>query len=179
MPESQKSSSAPAGKLAIFTAVAAPSLDESGMAGGWTFVEKGTPEELWPADFGERLLAASRLTVPFRHEGRSGFSLVTVEFDPGFLVARHSHSSDCLYYIVAGEIVMGRRVLGAGDGFFLPADHPYGYRAGPAGVKLLEFRHETSFDTKFHEKDMARYRAEAEASLTAARAAEGPVDAHD
>ena len=24
------------------------------------------------------------------------------------------------------------------DGFFLPADHPYGYRAGPKGVKLLD-----------------------------------------
>jgi quercetin dioxygenase-like cupin family protein len=156
-------------KLVIFTARDAPSLDESGMAGGWTFLEKGATEDLWPAEFGARLMAASRLTVPFRHAGPSGFSLVTVEFDPGFIVARHSHTSDCLYYILEGGILLGRRALGAGDGFFLPADHPYGYRVGPEGVKLLEFRHSTSFDTTFHEKDHARFRAEWEAAITAAR----------
>jgi hypothetical protein len=152
----------------IFTAQGAPSLEESGMAGGWTFLEEGSPEELWPPEFGARLMAASRLTVPFVHEGPLGFSLVTVEFEPGFLVARHSHTSDCLYYIVEGDIALGRRVLGPGDGFFLPADHPYGYRVGPRGVKLLEFRHATSFATTFHEKSMARYRAEAEAALASA-----------
>jgi quercetin dioxygenase-like cupin family protein len=135
------------------------------MAGGWTFVEPGSAEDLWPAEFGARLLSASRLTVPFCHDTAGGFSLVTVEFAPGFLVARHSHSSDCLYYIVEGEISLGKRVLGPGDGFFLPADHPYGYRAGPRGVKLLEFRHATAFDTTFHEKNMARYRDEAMAAL--------------
>ena len=155
-------------KLVIFTGRDAPSLDESGMAGGWTFVETGAPEELWPADFGARMMAASRLTVPFRHDGPEGFSLVTVEFAPGFIVARHSHTSDCLYYILEGEIFLGRRALGPGDGFFLPADHPYGYRAGPQGVKLLEFRHATGFATTFHEKDMARYRAAADAALASA-----------
>jgi len=169
MTASNTSRPAAPGKLVIFTAEAAPSLDESGMAGGWTFLAEGAPEELWPADFGARLMAASRLTVPFRHAGPEGFSLVTVEFDPGFVVARHSHTSDCLYYIVSGEISLGRRVLGAGDGFFLPADHPYGYRVGPSGVKLLEFRHATGFDTTFHEKDMTRYRAEAEAALANGR----------
>jgi hypothetical protein len=38
------------------------------------------------------------------------------------------------------------------------------------GVKLLEFRHSTAFDTKFHEKDPARFRAKAEDSLTEASA---------
>jgi quercetin dioxygenase-like cupin family protein len=155
--------------MVIFTAAAAPSLDESAMLSEWTFSEEGSPEDLWPQEFGERMMAASRLTVPFRQQGPGGFSLVTVEFDPGFLLARHSHSSDCLYYIVEGEIVMGQRVLGPGDGFFLPQDHPYAYRVGPEGVKLLEFRHSASFDTKFHEKDMARYREKADACLTSAR----------
>jgi hypothetical protein len=34
-------------------------------------------------------------------------------------------------------------------------------------VKLLEFRHQTSFDMKIHEKDMARYREKAVASMQA------------
>jgi quercetin dioxygenase-like cupin family protein len=120
-------------------------------------------------------MAASRLTVPFRQEGPGGFSLVTVEFGPGFLLPRHSHSSDCLYYIIDGQIEMGSRVLGAGDGFFLPADQPYAYRAGPQGVKLLEFRHRAAFDMKIHERDMARYRAKAAAALGGAAGSAGPT----
>jgi hypothetical protein len=40
---------------------------------------------------------------------------------------------------------------------------------------LLEFRHSTAFDTKFHEKDPARFRAKVESSL--ADAAEGRKEA--
>ena len=65
---------------------------------------------------------------------------------------------------------MGKRKLGPGDGFFLPAEQPYAYHAGPEGVKVLEFRHQASFDMKIHEKDMARYREKAEGSMAAAAA---------
>jgi quercetin dioxygenase-like cupin family protein len=169
MTQPRKSRPAPPGKLVIFTAAAAPSLEESGMMDEPTYTRPGANETPWPAEFSERAMAASRLTVPFRQEGPGGFSIVTVEFGPGFLLPRHSHSSDCLYYIVEGELVMGTRVLGAGDGFFLPADQPYAYRAGPQGVKLLEFRHQAAFDMKIYEKDMARYREQATASLSAAQ----------
>ena len=165
MTQARKSRPAPPGKMVIFTGAAAPSLEESGMMDEPTYTRAGANDTPWPADFAARSMEASRLTVPFRQEGPGGFSLVTVEFGPGFLLPRHSHSSDCLYYIVEGQIAMGARVLGAGDGFFLPADQPYAYRAGPQGVKLLEFRHQASFDMKIHEKDMARYREQATAAL--------------
>ena len=170
MAEPQKSRPAPVGKMVLFTAATAPTLEEAGMMDEPTYSDPSANEAPWPKEFAQRSMAASRLTVPFRQEGPGGFSLVTVEFGPGFLLPRHSHSSDCLYYVVAGQIVMGKRVLGPGDGFFLPADQPYLYRAGPEGVKLLEFRHQAAFDMKIYEKDMARYRAEAEASLQGTRA---------
>lgn len=170
MAQPRKSRAAPEGKMVIFTAEAAPSLEESGMMDDPTYTQEGANESPWPPEFAQRSMEASRLTVPFRQEGPGGFSLVTVEFGPGFLLPRHSHDSDCLYYVIEGEIVMGRRVLGAGDGFFLPADQPYAYRAGPQGVKLLEFRHQAAFDMKIHEKDMARYRAKASAALEEAGA---------
>jgi len=47
---------------------------------------------------------------------------------------------DCLYYVVAGEARLGNQVVAAGDGFFVPADAPYAYSAGPDGVEVLEFR---------------------------------------
>ena len=42
--------------------------------------------------------------------------------------------------MVAGEIILGKRRLGPGSGFFVPNGHPYKYVAGPIGVEVLEFR---------------------------------------
>ena len=66
--------------------------------------------------------------------GDDGLSLVWARFGANYRLPRHSHSVDCLYYVLAGEIRMGNRVVKAGDGFFAPADAPYGYVAGPEGV---------------------------------------------
>lgn len=157
----------PAGKLALFTAAEAPTLEETGMMDAMTFTEDGANDAPITAAEMERFKSAGRLSVPFRQEGPGGFSLVSIEFAPGYLLPRHSHSCDCLYYIVEGGIVMGRRDLGPGDGFFLPAEQVYAYHAGPKGVKLLEIRHEVAFDMKVYEKDMAKYRAKAIESMRA------------
>jgi hypothetical protein len=70
-----------------------------------------------------------------------GFSLVYLWFKSGYHLPRHSHGMDCAYYVVGGSLQMGNDVLGKGDGFFVPADVPYTYVAGPKGVEILEFRH--------------------------------------
>ena len=169
MTHANRSRAIPAGKLAIFIAADAPTLEETGMMDAMTYTESGADETPITTSEIERLQSGARLTVPFRQEGPGGFSLVSIEFAPGYLLPRHSHSSDCLYYIVEGGIVMGRRELGPGDGFFLPAEQAYAYHAGPKGVKLLEFRHEVAFDMKVYEKDMARYRAKAMESMAVVR----------
>jgi hypothetical protein len=81
-------------------------------------------------------------TILFAQGGQTGMSLVHVWFGPNFELFRHSHprGGDCLYYVVAGELSLGRRRLGPGSTFFLPNGMPYKYTAGPAGVELLEFR---------------------------------------
>jgi hypothetical protein len=78
-------------------------------------------------------------------------SLVWSWFGPGFALPRHSHSSDCLYFVHRGEVHLGSTVLGAGDGFFLPDGAPYAYSAGPEGVEILEFRGVCAFDMKITE----------------------------
>ena len=40
-----------------------------------------------------------------------GFSLVYATFGPNFTVPRHSHSVDCLYYILKGGALLGNRVI--------------------------------------------------------------------
>lgn len=82
------------------------------------------------------------VTPLFWQGGDSGMSLVHAWFGPNFPLFRHSHPAygDCLYYVVAGEIILGKRRLGPGSGFFVPNGMPYKYTAGPAGVEVLEFR---------------------------------------
>jgi len=89
--------------------------------------------------------------VLYRGEGDDGMSLVWSWFGPDYALPRHSHSADCLYYVVRGEARLGNRVVGAGSGFFVPADAPYAYRAGPEGIEILEFRHATGFDMQISE----------------------------
>jgi len=78
-----------------------------------------------------------------------GFSLTYAWFKSGFPLPRHSHNADCLYYIVAGSLTLGTETLGAGDGFFVPADAAYAYTPGPEGVEVLEFRNTDHFNIKF------------------------------
>ncbi|MFO0689581.1 MAG: hypothetical protein U0900_12815 [Myxococcota bacterium] len=172
MNDSHRARPVPRGKLVIFTAADAPTLGETGMMDDMTFTEPGADATPINAEEIAKFQSSARLTVPFQQEGEGGFSLVSIDFAPGYLLPRHSHSSDCLYYVVEGSIVMGRRELGPGDGFFLPAEQPYAYHAGPKGVKLLEFRNRTAFDMKVYEKDMARFRAKAMASMASGGASE-------
>jgi quercetin dioxygenase-like cupin family protein len=83
--------------------------------------------------------------VLFKGEGPDGFSLVKAWFGPHYVLPRHSHDGDCLYYVLEGSITLGSQQLGPGDGFFVPDGAPYGYDAGPDGVVVLEFRTRTSF----------------------------------
>ncbi len=76
-------------------------------------------------------------------------SLTYAWFKSEYPLPRHSHNSDCLYYIMAGSIKFGTETLSKGDGFLLPADMPYAYTAGPEGVELLEFRNTDTFNFKW------------------------------
>jgi hypothetical protein len=78
-----------------------------------------------------------------------GFSLTYAWFRSGFPLPRHSHDADCLYYIIAGSLTLGTETLGAGDGFFVPADAAYAYTPGPEGVEVVEFRQTDHFNIKF------------------------------
>lgn len=82
-------------------------------------------------------------------DDRSNVSLTYAWFKANFMLPRHSHNADCLYYIVSGSLHLGTEVLKAGDGFFVPADALYAYRAGADGVEVLEFRTAVEFDIKF------------------------------
>jgi hypothetical protein len=79
---------------------------------------------------------------------RPGMSLTYCWFKSGYPLPRHSHSADCLYFIVSGSLKIGTEDLGPGDGFFLGTDVPYTYVPGPDGVEVMEFRTSDKFDFK-------------------------------
>ncbi|HVX18231.1 MAG TPA: hypothetical protein VHA73_09375 [Acidimicrobiales bacterium] len=95
-----------------------------------------------------KLLNGNLDSVLFRGDGDDGYSLVRTWFAPHYVLPRHTHDADCLYYVAEGELTMGNRTVKAGEGFFVPAHAPYGYDAGPEGVVVLEFRMRTTFDMK-------------------------------
>jgi quercetin dioxygenase-like cupin family protein len=97
-------------------------------------------------------------TLVFQGEGPEGSSLVRAWLGPHYVLPRHSHSGDCLYYIVEGSITMGAQSLSAGDGFFVPSDAPYAYEAGADGAVVLEFRTQTSFDMQIPGGQLERWR---------------------
>jgi mannose-6-phosphate isomerase-like protein (cupin superfamily) len=75
-----------------------------------------------------------------------GFSVTNVWFKAGYPLMLHSHSADCLYYIVAGSLKLGTEELGPRDSFLIPSGVPYQYKTGPEGVELLEIRTQSTFD---------------------------------
>jgi quercetin dioxygenase-like cupin family protein len=125
---------------------AAPSLYETGMMSMPT-TDPPAPEQMveWALSGGHDV------RVLFRQAEADGMSLVWSRFEPGYPLPRHSHSADCLYYVVAGEARMGNRRIPAGGGFFVPKDAPYAYTAGPDGIEILEFRNVSSFDMQITE----------------------------
>jgi quercetin dioxygenase-like cupin family protein len=76
-------------------------------------------------------------------------SLRFIEFGPNVVVPRHRHDSHEIIYIISGELKMGNRRLGPGDGMSMPPNTPYGYTAGPEGVTILEARDKEYFTTEF------------------------------
>ena len=112
------------------------------------------------------MLEGSRIKLLY---SRPGMSLTWCWFKSGFPLPRHSHSADCLYYVVAGSLKIGTEALGPGDGFFLGADVPYTYVPGENGVEVLEFRTSDSFDIKMLANNPA-YWDKALANLLTARA---------
>jgi hypothetical protein len=135
---------ATAGKFAIYRGEAAPAFSEIDVMdyAGMTPQLEEAFAQLGEAGIDEGQTVKMLFSAP-------GFSLTYAWFKSGFPLPRHSHNADCLYYIVAGSLTLGSETLGAGDGFFVPADGAYTYTPGPEGVEVLEFRHAQHFDIKF------------------------------
>lgn len=78
-----------------------------------------------------------------------GPSLCRMWLKSGFITPRHRHDTNCLYFVLAGELRLGNAVLGPGDGAYVPQGTVYSVEAGPEGLDLLEFRTDTVFNVEY------------------------------
>jgi hypothetical protein len=152
--------------MTLFTKEDGVELEESGAMSSPQFADGdleailGEGLDLTPGAIGNRNV------VLFRGEGEDGFSLVRAWFAPDYVLPRHSHSANCLYFVDRGSVLLGSRVVSEGGGFFVPDGAPYAVQAGPEGAVVLEFRDAPSFDMKMASGQMDRYRMMAEVGAT-------------
>jgi quercetin dioxygenase-like cupin family protein len=66
--------------------------------------------------------------------------LVEVWFEPDTVVQTHAHLRDEIIYVVAGSMVLGNRVLEPGSSVFIAGNTLYTFRAGPEGLRFVNFR---------------------------------------
>jgi len=89
----------------------------------------------------------------------NGYSLQAVKYPAHAYIPRHHHGVDQVVLVLEGELYQGKKVVRAGSGYFTPAGHPYAVKAGPEGVRLVEFRHSPlNFSTEWDEDDPDRWK---------------------
>lgn len=103
------------------------------------------------------MAAGTVVDIIFRDQRAGGFSLTNMRLAPDYILPAHRHNVDCLYYVQSGYIVLGRQRIDAGGGFLVRANRPYGYRAGPQGATVLEFRASTQFNMVITETSPAKW----------------------
>jgi mannose-6-phosphate isomerase-like protein (cupin superfamily) len=136
--------------IAIFRAAAGTPLDEyKSMEAVYTPEVLAGLTQLFEAGVSDGY--SSR--VLFESGGTDGFSLIYAWFKSDFPLTAHLHDADCLYFVIGGELALGKgvaqEIVRAGDGFFVPAGQMYGYTAGPEGVEILEFRGVSKFNIEY------------------------------
>lgn len=135
----------------VFRAAHAADFDKSGMmTSAGTIADAVAQASMALVE--EGMLEGGKLRVLYQRPG--GFSLSYAWFKSGYPLPLHSHSTPCLYFILAGSLRIGTQELGRGDGFYLDPNVPYIYEPGPEGVEVLEFRDTDSFDIKLRSRNV-------------------------
>jgi len=66
--------------------------------------------------------------------------LFEVRFGPNTAVQPHAHRCDEIIYVIAGQLILGSRVLGPGSSVLIGGHTLYSFRTGPDGVHFVNFR---------------------------------------
>ena len=76
----------------------------------------------------------------FHPGGPEALQMFEVEMEPNGGPHPHAHAEDEIMFVLEGEMHFGRRVLTPGCSAYIPAYTLYSFRAGPQGLRFLNFR---------------------------------------
>ena len=74
------------------------------------------------------------------HGSETEPELFEVQFPPNTVVNPHAHLYDEIIYVVAGQLILGSRIVEPGSSVFIAGQTLYSFRAGPEGVHFMNFR---------------------------------------
>lgn len=103
-------------------------------------------------DVASRMSRAEReADVRIIHAGANGeLQLFEARIAANDEVSLHAHAADEIIYVLDGNLLIGKKNLGLGASVFVGKNTLYSFRAGPTGVRFLNFRADanTSFITR-------------------------------
>lgn len=70
----------------------------------------------------------------------NSLQLFEIDYLPHTDIEIHAHREDEIIYIVDGAMHVGARILGPGATVFVKGNTLYGFKAGPDGLRMLNFR---------------------------------------
>lgn len=76
--------------------------------------------------------------------------LAELDFIPHAHVVPHKHDNDEIIYVLKGEMHLGTEILRSGSSVYIPGNTFYGFKAGPDGLRVLNFR--SRADVSFYPK---------------------------
>jgi len=80
------------------------------------------------------------LTRWYHPGGESELQMFEVTVQPNDSIDQHAHDEDEIIYVLDGELHLGSRVLTEGSSVAIRAHTLYSFRAGPNGLRFLNFR---------------------------------------
>ena len=63
-----------------------------------------------------------------------------MRYDPGTVIEPHAHVEDEIIYVLEGSLAVGNRTYPAGSALSVSRWTLYGFRAGPNGLRFVNFR---------------------------------------
>ena len=115
-----------------------------------------TPADRLPADARQKLTEGEQtVRIAVREPGSDiQPQLLEIAYEAGAQIKPHAHDADEIVFVLEGELHLGTRLLKAGDSMFIPGRSFYSFRAGPLGLKILNFRPRK--DSAYYERGSER-----------------------
>jgi mannose-6-phosphate isomerase-like protein (cupin superfamily) len=98
--------------------------------------------DLTPPDMIGRFTDRELSSTVFMHEmgDDKSLQLAEMKYLPNVTIDHHAHDEDEIFFVLAGELRAGSRVLGPGCSMFVAGGTLYSLSVGEAGAHFLAFR---------------------------------------